>query len=61
LLELGDTSEHCRVVDAEPLGGGPDRTSARDGEKVSHVIPVDHGAVTHHGECLPKPVSNAIG
>src|SRR5262245_43130997 len=59
-LELGDASQHGRVVHTEALGGSPHRASARDGKKVANVIPVDHGAIRHRGVCLPKPVSNTI-
>src|SRR5439155_16511005 len=57
-LKLGDASQHGRVVYTEALGGGPHRASARDGKKVTNVIPVDHGAIPHRGVRLPKPVSN---
>jgi hypothetical protein len=57
-LELGDASQHGRVVHPEALGGGPHRASARDGKKVANVIPVNHGAIRHRTVRLPKPVSN---
>src|SRR5207237_6691908 len=57
-LKLGNTSQHGRVVHTEALGGSPHRASARDGKKVSNVIPVDHGAIPHRAVRLPKPVSN---
>ena len=44
-LELGDASQHGRVIHPEALGGSPHRASARDGKKVANVIPVDHGAI----------------
>jgi hypothetical protein len=46
------------VIHAEALGGGTDRTSARDGKKIANVVPIDHGAIPHHAVRLPKPVSN---
>jgi hypothetical protein len=46
-LELGDASQHGRVVHTEALGGSPHRASTRDGKKVANVIPVDHGAIRH--------------
>jgi NAD(P)-dependent dehydrogenase (short-subunit alcohol dehydrogenase family) len=55
-LELGDASQHGRVVHTEALGGSPHRASARDGKKVANVIPVDHGAIRHRAVRLPKPV-----
>ena len=57
-LELGDASQHGRVVHTKALGGSPHRASARDGKKVANVIPVDHGAIQHRAVRLPKPVSN---
>src|SRR5207302_9092263 len=54
-LELGDASQHGRVVHTEALGGSPHRASARDGKKVSNVIPVDHGAIPHRAVRLQSP------
>jgi hypothetical protein len=39
-LELGDASQHGRVVHTEALGGSSHRAAARDGKKVANVIPV---------------------
>jgi hypothetical protein len=55
-LELGDASQHGRVVHTEALGGSPHRASARDGKKVANVVPVDHGAIPHRAVRLPKPI-----
>ena len=54
LLELRDASQHGRVIHTETLGGSPHRASARDGEKVANVIPVDHGAIRHRAVRLSK-------
>ncbi|GEC43066.1 hypothetical protein BJA01nite_07080 [Bradyrhizobium japonicum] len=42
------------MVHIEALGGGPHRASARDGKKITNVIPVDHGAIRHRVVRLPK-------
>src|SRR5690606_10911971 len=58
-LELSDASQHRRVVHPEAFSGGPDRAPTRGGKKVANIVPVDHGAASHHRVRLPKVVSNA--
>ena len=57
LLQLGHAPDHSRMVHPELLRGSPDRTAARDGEKIANVIPVDHGAIRHHTGAFFEAVS----